>query len=115
MPSNKGLPSCRSVPFAVHHFQRGIIMAFELLNLSGRVALVTGSSKGIGFAIAEGLASAGAKVALNARDAEPLEAARARLAAKGHTVSAEVFDVTDDAAVGIGQITSAHGGITSVL
>jgi len=46
-------------------------------DLSGRVALVTGASRGLGFAIARGLAAAGARVVLNGRDAKALvEAAK---------------------------------------
>ena len=67
--------------------------------LDGRIALVTGSSTGIGFALARGLAQAGAVLVLNARNPERLEAARAALAAEGHTVHARAFDVTDGAAV----------------
>ena len=71
----------------------------KLFDLTGRLALVTGSSKGIGFAIARGLASAGAEVVLNARSEGTLEKARERLAAEGFRVHARVFDVTDAAAV----------------
>lgn len=70
-----------------------------MFDLTGRIALVTGSSKGIGFAIAEALAAAGATVVLNARSTGELEAARARLAATGASVHARSFDVTDVAAV----------------
>jgi gluconate 5-dehydrogenase len=75
-------------------------MATKLFDLTGRLALVTGSSKGIGYAIAEGLAEAGAEVVLNARNGKELEAARARLAGAGYKVHARSFDVTDAAAVG---------------
>lgn len=71
----------------------------SLFDLSGRLALVSGSSKGIGRAIAEGLAEAGAEVVLNARNAEELEATRAAFAAAGHKVHALSFDVTDDDAI----------------
>ncbi|TIU26651.1 MAG: SDR family oxidoreductase, partial [Mesorhizobium sp.] len=54
---------------------------------------------GIGFAIARGLAEAGAELVLNARNESVLEEARARLAAEGHKVHARAFDVTDAAAV----------------
>jgi len=74
-------------------------MATNLFDLSGRRALVTGSSRGIGFAIAEGLAEAGAHVVLNARNGTELNEARSRLAAAGHTAHAYAFDVTDAAAV----------------
>ena len=83
-------------------------MGLELFALKGRVALVTGSSQGIGLALARGLAAAGAHVVLNGRDAAKLEAARKALAAEGHTVSAFAFDVTDEAAVDAGVRRIEH-------
>jgi len=72
----------------------------SIFDLTGTVALVTGSSRGIGAALAEGLVSAGATVVLNARDGQALEATRDALATRtGATVHASAFDVTDDAAV----------------
>jgi len=71
----------------------------KLFDLTGRLALVTGSSKGIGLAIARGLLEAGATVILNGRDAEQLERARATLAAWDGKVYARSFDVTDSRAV----------------
>ena len=56
--------------------------------LDGRLALITGSSAGIGLALARGLAQAGAQVVLNGRDAQKLEAAAATLRSEGHTVHA---------------------------
>ena len=75
-------------------------MTAAVFDLTGRVALVTGSSRGIGAALAQGLAEAGARVVLNGRDGAALEAARAALEA-AHPGQVEVagFDVTDDAAV----------------
>ncbi len=70
-----------------------------LFDLSGRTALITGSSKGIGLALARALASAGARVVLNARDAERLARARDSLVQEGFDVEVSVFDVTDAAAV----------------
>jgi gluconate 5-dehydrogenase len=74
-------------------------MAAKLFDLTGRVAVVTGSSRGIGFAIAEGLAGAGAVVVLNSRNAAELEAARTRIAATGAKAHCVVFDVADRDAV----------------
>jgi gluconate 5-dehydrogenase len=74
-------------------------MTQRLFDLSGRVALVTGSSKGIGYAIAEGLAGAGAEVVLNARNVAELDAARDRLAASGAKVDTVACDVSHLAAV----------------
>ncbi len=94
-------------------FLRDILLLATLFDLSGRNALVTGSSKGIGYALAGALASAGARVVLNARDAGRLEAARARLAGQGHRVEAVAFDVTDPDAVqsGVGAIEACVGPI----
>jgi gluconate 5-dehydrogenase len=82
-------------------------------DLSGRTALVTGSSAGIGFALARGLAGAGARVVLNARDAQKLERAAAELRAEGAFVLTAPFDVTDAAAVteGVGRIEAEVGAI----
>jgi gluconate 5-dehydrogenase len=84
-----------------------------LFGLDGRVALVTGSSAGIGRALAEGLAAAGARVVINGRDRAKVDAAVAALEAKGHAASGAVFDVTDEAAVeaGIAAIEAEVGPI----
>lgn len=74
-------------------------MATSLFDLTGRRALITGSSRGIGYAIAEGLGRAGATVLINGRNQTELEAARAKLADAGIAAHAFVFDVTDRAAI----------------
>lgn len=75
-------------------------MSFPLFDLSGSRALVTGSSQGIGFALAQGLAEHGAEVVLNGRDRSKLEEAAARLRQAGHSsVSISDFDVTNPEAV----------------
>ena len=84
-------------------------MSLELFNLNGKRALITGSSQGIGLALAEGLGRAGATLIINGRDKVKLEAARLELVAKGLEVSAAAFDVTDEAQVneaivGLGEI-----------
>ncbi len=74
-------------------------MAYTGFDLRGRLALITGSSRGIGFALAEGLAQAGARVVINATGEEGVEAAVARLAAAGHTAEGACFNVLDAEAV----------------
>uniref|UniRef100_UPI003B5194D6 SDR family oxidoreductase n=1 Tax=Roseovarius indicus TaxID=540747 RepID=UPI003B5194D6 len=70
----------------------------QLFDLTGRTALVTGSSMGIGFALARGLAQAGARLVLNARNADRLKEAAENLRAEGAEVATLPFDVTDAAA-----------------
>ncbi|HWA27912.1 MAG TPA: SDR family oxidoreductase [Lacunisphaera sp.] len=75
-------------------------MSSPAFSLAGRRALVTGSSQGIGFALAEALAIAGAQVVLNGRDAAKLEAAAGKLRAAGLAgLATAAFDVTDEADV----------------
>jgi gluconate 5-dehydrogenase len=77
-------------------------MTQSLFDLTGRIALVTGSSRGLGRAMAEGLAQAGAAVVLNGSDADRLAASATAMRAAGHTVHEARFDVTDEA-----QVTAA--------
>lgn len=74
-------------------------MSHPVFDLNGRTALVTGSSRGLGRAIAEGLAISGARVILNGTDTARTEAAASELAKAGHTTLSAAFDVTDEAAV----------------
>jgi gluconate 5-dehydrogenase len=74
-------------------------MTQNLFDLSGRTALVTGSSRGLGRSIAEGLAKAGARLVVNGVDPARVEAAVAELRAAGHGVEGSAFDVTDEPAV----------------
>ncbi len=69
-----------------------ILASFQL---HGRTALVTGSSGGIGFALARALGQAGAHVVLNGRNASKLQQAAATLQAEGLSISTCAFDVTD--------------------
>lgn len=67
--------------------------------LDGRLALITGSSGGIGFALARGLGQAGAALVLNGRDKIKLESAAAVLRGEGFQVHTRAFDVTQAADV----------------
>ena len=71
----------------------------QTFRLDGRIALVTGSSAGIGLALARGLAQAGARVVLNGRRADALAQAARQLADEGLAVDARAFDVTQRAQV----------------
>lgn len=70
-------------------------MSIQLFDLTGQRALITGSSQGIGFALARGMAAAGAAIVLNGRDAAKLEAAAEVLRAEGAVVDTLPFDATD--------------------
>ena len=71
----------------------------EIFSLKGKRALITGSSQGIGLAMAEGLGQAGAHIILNGRNTAKLQAACAALMAKNLQVEISAFDVTDESAV----------------
>jgi 3-oxoacyl-[acyl-carrier protein] reductase len=88
------------------------------LGLAGRVALVSGASSGLGLGIAKALAAEGAHVALAARDARKLEAARAEVDARGPgTVTATALDIRDAEAVQgwVGEIASGLGELHVVV
>jgi gluconate 5-dehydrogenase len=76
-----------------------LISKRSLFDLSGRTALITGSTRGIGFALAQGLAEAGAKVILNSRQVSVVETAVKKLQALGLDAEGAVFDVADETAV----------------
>jgi len=71
----------------------------SLFDLTRRTALITGSSQGLGLALARGLGQAGAAVVLNSRDQKKLSAAADKLKAEGLRVTTSVFDVTDAKAI----------------
>lgn len=70
----------------------------QLFDLSGKTALITGSSQGIGLTLALGLSEAGASIVLNGRDTTKLASAAEALRATGATIYEAAFDVTDHAA-----------------
>jgi gluconate 5-dehydrogenase len=74
-------------------------MSIQLFNLTGKTALITGSSRGLGNAMAQGLAEAGAAVILNGVDSVRLNKAVQAMLDKGFQASGVCFDVNDEAAV----------------
>lgn len=85
----------------------------QTFRLDGRLALVTGSSSGIGLALAHRLAQAGASVVLNGRDAAKLATATPMLTAESLAVHARTFDVTrrDATLPTVAEIESTLGPI----
>jgi len=88
-------------------------MANTLFDLTGRVALVTGAYRGLGFSIARGLANAGATVVLNGRKPEELAKAAKAITDAGGKADVAVFDITDRAAIAaaVAAVILRHGGI----
>ena len=86
-------------------------------DMTGRVALVTGASRGLGFAMAEILARAGAHVVLNARDETRLATAEAALKAQGLACSAAAFDIADTSASAraVDAIVATHGRLDVLI
>jgi gluconate 5-dehydrogenase len=85
----------------------------DSFRLDGRLALVTGSSAGIGLGLARGLAQAGARVVLNGRDTERLAQAVAQLGGEGLAVQSRCFDVinADEVAAAVDAIEREAGAI----
>jgi gluconate 5-dehydrogenase len=85
-------------------------MLTQLFGLAGKQALITGSSRGIGFGLGEALAGAGARIVLNGRDQSALDTAAQRLRQRGASVATSAFDVTDPV-----QIAGAIQAVESTL
>ncbi len=92
-------------------------VATSLFDLTGRTVLITGASRGIGFAMAKACAEHGARVVLNGRDPKTLAAKVDELAAAGHDAEGEAFDVTDEAAAiaALDRVVNRHGGLYGLI
>ena len=88
----------------------------HLFSLAGKIALVTGGSRGIGEMIAEGFVDAGAKVIMTARKAEALEATADRLRSKGGDVVAVAGDLsTPDGVTAFAEAVKAETDVLHIL
>lgn len=92
-------------------------VATTMFDLTGCTILVTGASRGIGFAMAKACAEHGARVVLNGRDAGTLAEKVDALAAAGHDAEGEAFDVTDEAAAiaALDRIVARHGRLHGLI
>ena len=92
-------------------------MSTSLFDLTGKVALVTGSTSGLGRAIAGGLAAAGARVVINGRNLERLKATVDAIRSKGLNAEGHPFDVTSELAVieGIAKVEREVGPIDILI
>src|SRR5579872_1008353 len=88
-------------------------MYLDLFKLDGRVALVTGGGRGIGWACADALAEAGALVIIADHDPDLAEEGRAALSRKGRRVESVLMDVTDSKRVSevADEVVARHGKI----
>ena len=91
------------------------VAVLDSFGLQGRRALITGSSAGIGLALARALGQAGAQLVLNGRGADKLAAAATLLRAEGLSVSTALFDVTDADAVAQGVKALETDGALDIL
>lgn len=89
----------------------------KLFSLDGKIALITGASRGLGRAMAFALAEAGATVVLAARDVGKLREVAADISAAGHRADVEAFDLTDEKAViaAVPNIVRRHGRLDILL
>ena len=92
-------------------------MISGLFSLDGRIALVTGASRGLGLAMARAMAEHGAHVIINGRHGPALDAAAALLRAEGHRIETLVCDVADTkaACIAIGDLAARHGKLDILI
>lgn len=92
-------------------------MILDRFSLTGRVALVTGASRGLGWAMARALAEAGALVVLNSRDADALNARAREMQAVGLRAEPAAFDVANAkrAAEAVDDIARRHGRLDILI
>lgn len=89
----------------------------NLFDLSGKVAVITGGTHGLGMAMAEGLAAAGAELAITSTTPSKLEAALDYYRGKGYEATGYLFDVTDEleAAQKVALMEATHGKIDILI
>jgi gluconate 5-dehydrogenase len=94
-----------------------VTAANQLFSLDGRVALITGASRGLGLAMAEGLAECGATVVANGRNVDTLETVASTLRNRKLKVEISPFDVTDHRAAqaAVDSIVARHGQLNILI
>ena len=92
-------------------------MKSQLFDLTGRVALVTGGGRGLGFEMAKALADAGARIVLNGRTAATLEAAASVIRRNGGEAAIAAFDASDASAVdgAVAKVVREHGRLDVLI
>ncbi len=92
-------------------------MGSGIFDLTGRVALITGSSRGLGQVLARGLAQAGAAVVLNGRNQDALDRAVQAMQADGFRTAGYLFDVTDQEQIraGVERIEAEVGPVDILI
>ncbi len=92
-------------------------MTSHPFSLAGRVVLVTGAARGLGFEIARAVAAAGAHVVINGRDRARAQSAADRIKAEGNAASTAIFDIADDAAVAreVAAVGDRHGRLDGLV
>lgn len=85
----------------------------DLFSLKGKRAVITGGTHGLGMAMAEGLAAAGAELIITSTTPQKLEEALAYYKSKGYTANGYIFDVTDEAAAieNVAKMEAEHGPV----
>lgn len=91
-------------------------MSIQLFSLQGKTALITGSSRGLGHAIAMGMADAGARIVLNGRDAASLQTIAAAMRETGADITELAFDVASETSVNAAfQTLDKQGIVVDIL
>lgn len=114
--ASRSLVGLAAVAAGVYGWARSV-RARPVTSWRGKVVIITGGARGLGFALAQTFADAGAIVWIVARHADQLESAVTRLRRRGGTLHSQVADITDPAAVEtlVAAVAARHGRIDVVV